>query len=244
LIVAGIISIRIEIGAKGMKKKIIGLVAIVTVVIAGFGGYFIYKNSLDKYTIVGDAGYEVTFTSTWSEKTHSYKFPSNPHFSGLIGATHNSSITFWKEDILASPGIKNMSEFGSKDPLNNEIDLAINSSLAFSKLSGGGLNPSPGDISLKFNVSKDFPLVTLVIMLAPSPDWFLGVKNLNLYENGAWVTEKTVSLYLYDAGTDSGKEFTSQNNVTIPATNITKILPSQLPGSDIAFGTFTFKKLK
>ena len=39
------------------------------------------------------ADYVVTFTGTWTEKTHPLEYPkaglvTGPHFSGLIGATH------------------------------------------------------------------------------------------------------------------------------------------------------------
>ena len=44
------------------------------------------------------AQYEVEFDATWSSETHPYKFPSSPHFSGLIGGTHNEEVTFWERD--------------------------------------------------------------------------------------------------------------------------------------------------
>ena len=92
--------------------------------------------------------YEVIFTATWSEETHPDDFPPNPHFSGLIGASHNENVKFWEEGELASPGIKNMAETGSKNPLNMEIGEAILDKTAFKLISGGGINPSPGSISL------------------------------------------------------------------------------------------------
>lgn len=39
--------------------------------------------------------YEVTFEGTWSAATHQ-PFPPGPHFSGLIGATHNADGVFWE----------------------------------------------------------------------------------------------------------------------------------------------------
>ena len=79
--------------------------------------------------------YEVTFTATWSEETHPDDFPPNPHFSGLIGASHNDKVTFWKEGELSSPGIKNMAETGDKNPLNLEIGNAILNKTAFKLIS-------------------------------------------------------------------------------------------------------------
>lgn len=84
--------------------------------------------------------------------------------------------------------------------------------------------------------------VTLVSMIAPSPDWFVGVSGLSLYENGEWVSEKVAELYLYDAGTDSGINFTSADVVTTPPVGIARIDESVLPGSGVPYGTFTFTK--
>ena len=110
-----------------MRHKIIIIIALVLVSTTFFPGC-IEKNAVT---------YKVTFNTTWSEETHPDDFPSNPHFSGLIGASHNEKVTFWKEAELASPGIKNMAETGSKNPLNTEITNAILGGTAFKLISGG-----------------------------------------------------------------------------------------------------------
>jgi len=53
-------------------------------------------------------------------------------------------------------------------------------------------------------------------MLAPSPDWYTGIVNLNLYKNNKWVDEMTVKGVVYDAGTDSGVTYKSANLKTDP----------------------------
>ena len=192
------------------------------------------------------ATYKVTFNATWREETHPDDFPPNPHFSGLIGASHNIEVSFWKEGELASPGIKSMAETGSKNPLNIEILNAILDKTAFKLISGGVINPSPGSVSLEFKVSENYPLVTLVSMIAPSPDWFVGVDSLNLFENGSFVDEKTMVLYAYDAGTDSGTTYTSPNDPTDPPVPIFKIegYPFFYEDELVPLGTFTFTKIK
>lgn len=45
-------------------------------------------------------------------------------------------------------------------------------------------------------------------MTGPSPDWFVGVSELNLCEESCtWVENKVLDLYLYDSGTDSGVSY-------------------------------------
>ena len=190
--------------------------------------------------------YEVTFDATWSEENHPDDFPSNPHFSGLIGATHKECIYFWREGEIASDGIKNMAETGNKYPLNKEIAFEVLDQRAFRIISGGGLNPSPGSISLKFKTSEAYPDVTIVTMIAPSPDWFVGVDSLNLLENGTFVDEKVVTLYAYDAGTDSGYSYESHDHPTVPQEPIFKIegYPFFYNDELVPLGTFTFIKVE
>lgn len=151
--------------------------------------------------------YEAIFDATWSEQTHPKDFPPNPHFSGLIGGTHNDQVAFWKEGELATPGIRLMAEAGSKSPLDSEIQAAISAGTAYSLISGGGIGHSPGVVSVEFEISETHPLVALVSMIAPSPDWFVGVSGVSLRENEAWRQEVVVNLDPYDAGTDSGTTY-------------------------------------
>jgi hypothetical protein len=81
-------------------------------------------------------------------------------------------------------------------------------------------------------------------MIAPSPDWFVGVSALSLMENGQWVDTKTVTLFAYDAGTESGEIYTSADEDTEPQEPISKLTtPPFLVGGDIVpMGTFAFER--
>lgn len=194
------------------------------------------------------AQYRVDFDATWSQATLPTNWPgSSAHFSGLVGGTHNGSVHFWRDGEAASEGIRLMAELGQKTTLLNEIAPAIASGNAQLQLSGGGISPSPGNVSLVFPqpMSRDFPLVTLVSMIAPSPDWFVGVDSLNLIEGEEWVTNMVVTLYGRDAGTDSGVTFTSPDEVTAPRGVVTPFtgFPAIQDGVIVPFGTFTFTRL-
>jgi hypothetical protein len=190
------------------------------------------------------ARYSVTFEATWSAQTHPTDAPPNPHFSGLIGATHRDAVRFWETGQLASDGIEAMAEEGAKSPLDQEVQAAITAGTAQHLLSGGGIGLSPGSVSLEFEISSGFPLVTLVSMLAPSPDWFVGVTALSLLEDNAWVDERTIDLHPYDAGTDSGVSFRSPNRTTTPREAITEIDsgPLVVAGSVSPVGRFVFRR--
>jgi hypothetical protein len=201
------------------------------------------------YRVVTDytAQYEVTFDATWSPTTHPVDFPAGAHWSGLVGGVHNGNARFFHAGEMASEGIRLMAERGRQPQLLAEVDANITNGAAQFQLSGGGISSSPGARQLTFpqTMRRDFPLVTLCSMIAPSPDWFVGVDSLSLIENGQWLTNKVVTLGLYDAGTDSGSNFTSPDEVTAPRGVVTPITgyPALVDGQLVPFGTFTFRRL-
>ncbi len=190
----------------------------------------------------GRATYKLVFEATWSEDTHPSDFPSNPHFSGLIGGSHDERVSFWEVDELASAGIKSMAETGSKTALRNEVEDAIDDGTAADVLDGGGIGTSPGSRQMTFTITPDHPLVTVTSMLAPSPDWFVGVSGLSLLEDYEWIDTVEVELFVYDAGTDSGSTYDSPNDPTTPREPIAKIegYPFEVDGQVVSVGTFSF----
>jgi Spondin_N len=188
------------------------------------------------------ARYRVTFQSTWTRESHPEDFPGGAHFSALVGATHSGAVRFWVEGGLATPGMRDMAERGRTTPLDREIQAAIGQGTAERVLIGAGLGTAPASTTIEFEVGRSFPLVTLVSMIAPSPDWFVGVSGLSLAESGRWVSERRVDLVPWDAGTDGGRTFTSADEVTSPPAGITRILTAPLSpaGRVTPLGTFTF----
>lgn len=169
------------------------------------------------------ASYRVTYNAVWSSTTHPTSFPGNAHFSGLVGGTHNAAIHLWQEGELASTGIKRVAETGSKTVLINEVNAAIGAGDAFSVISGGSIGVSPGSANATFAIDQGYPLASVVTMIAPSPDWFVGTDSTQLFRNGNWVAQTTESIYPYDAGTDSGATYTSSNQATNPPVGIFEI---------------------
>jgi hypothetical protein len=189
--------------------------------------------------------YQLTFEATWSAATHPTDFPPNPHFSGLIGASHTPEVRLWEVGGISSPGIKNMAETGGKSPLDAEIEALIADGSACVLISGAGVNPSPGTATVVFEATADCSLVSVVTMIAPSPDWFVGVSGLSLLENGKWVDQKVVELLPFDAGTDSGASYTSPDLATSDPEPIYRIEadPLLVEGQVPPFGVFTFTRL-
>ena len=105
--------------------------------IEDFRGCFNLSNSIyvdrqaDEETCNGNetARYRVIFDATWSEVTHPVEFPENPsnqaRWSPIAGMTHNAETSYFIDGTIASQGIVNMSQTGSRDPLNSEIETFI-----------------------------------------------------------------------------------------------------------------------
>lgn len=153
--------------------------------------------------------FEITFQAAWSEETHpeAYVGISNPHFSPLGGATHQSGEVFWAPDMLASPGLVSVAETGNISTFENEVQAAINEGSADQFIAIRRNIASPGTASVTVRVHRDFPLLTLATMIAPSPDWFVGVHGFNLRPDGQWLNEASVDLKPYDAGTRENNVF-------------------------------------
>ena len=218
-------------------------------------GYWLYSEipdivSLDGGSVVSQfANYRITFDGTWSQATHPEGFPSGAHFSQLIGATHNADVTFWEVGDLATVGIESMAEQGATNALRNEISDAQSNghtpAAPFDPIiTGNGIN-APGMASNTLTIHREFSLVTLVSMIAPSPDWFVGVSGLNLIENGQWVDTKTVELEGYDAGTEDGVNFSMSNPASDPLVPISVLQdpPFVVDGNPVPLGTFTFERI-
>ena len=192
------------------------------------------------------ARYKLTFNATWSAQTHPNEFPASAHFSGLIGMTHNGNAMLFSKGEIASDGIKNMAETGSKNPLEAEIQNFISNGTGFTLISGGGIGSSPGEVSLEFDIIISHSLVSVVSMLAPSPDWFIAVSNIDLFDNDGWVTSKTITVDIYDAGTDNGATFSSPDDPTIPRVPIFEITTPPLAVNNVVapLGSITFTKIE
>ncbi|GBP46312.1 Spondin-2 [Eumeta japonica] len=82
-----------------------------------------------------------------------------------------------------------------------------------------------GTTTALLRAGREHHLVSFVVSILPSPDWFLGVANFELCQaigEGQWAPEVVLNLYPLDAGTDSGLDFESPNDQTSPKQPITK----------------------
>ena len=168
------------------------------------------------------ATYSVTFTGNWTDEstTPENDLPGSAHFTTLIGAIHNSNVTFWSSGGTASVGIEVMAETGITSTLRSEIEASPHMHAVIQQ----GV-PFGGTGTATFNivVPEDHPRITLTSMIGPSPDWFVGINGLSLHDGQDWRPTVMVDLYPYDAGTEDGNTFSLSNPDTNPQGTITSL---------------------
>jgi hypothetical protein len=170
------------------------------------------------------ARYRITFASRWTAKDHPLEYPgpkyaglSVAHFSGIIGASHKPGYALFAEGAMPSPGLERLSEEGKHDPLDAEIAAAIASGQALAEVeSTEPLKDHSKTETAEFAVDAAHPDVSIVAMIAPSPDWFAGLKDVSLVENGQWVGSKTIDVLPFDSGGDDGTTYRADDMDTSP----------------------------
>ena len=172
------------------------------------------------------ATYDVEFESVWESVANNpttgqstIDLPGNAHWSDLVITTHKTAGTFLMMGAAASPGIESVAETGATITFQAEVN---NSADANQFINAGGLGTAKGTITSNgLQVSEDFPLVSLASMIAPSPDWFIGINGLTLRSgnnsvNNGWKDTFTVDIFPYDAGTEDGNGYSLNNSATNP----------------------------
>ena len=167
------------------------------------------------------ATYEVTFQGNWTLESTPGGVVPGAHFTTLIGAAHNDDATFWQSGGRASPGVEQVAETGVTSRFRSELEASPHAAAIIRESVPFG---GTGRASFPIDVTRDHPLVTLLSMIGPSPDWFVGIDGRPLLDaSDQWEPRVEIDLFPYDAGTEEGDEFTLDNPATVPQGVITRI---------------------
>ena len=167
------------------------------------------------------ATYEVTFQGNWTLESTPGGVVGGAHFTTLIGAAHNDDVTFWQSGGRATPGVEQVAETGFTSGFRSELEASPHAAAVISEsVTFGGT----GSATFPIDVTRDHPLVTLLSMIGPSPDWFVGINGRSLLDTSdQWEPRVQIDLFPYDAGTEEGEEFSLDNPATDPPGVITRI---------------------
>ena len=185
------------------------------------------------------ATYSIRILGSWNRGVTPEGVPSGDHFTTFVGGIHNDQVTFLQDGQTASSGVESMAEVGGTSRLQSEVNAQkpnADRAVTFGAPSVTGTRTHTG-----VTFTSDHPRITLTSMIAPSPDWFVGVSGRSLLNSsGNWLDSLTVNLYPWDAGTENGTEFSLSNPSTNPRGVITSIRGlGKFTGEHIAQLTFT-----
>ncbi len=182
--------------------------------------------------------YQVTFDGNWTLASTPGGVVGGAHFTTLIGGVHGSGVSFWEAGEQASSGVEQVAELGSTGTFRREVS---GSSHTLSVIQEGVSGTGTGSATFNIDVTRTHPLVTLLSMIGPSPDWFVGVSGVSLLDGrDEWRQSLVVNLFPYDAGTEDGEEFSLSNPDTNPQGVITRIAGTgKFSNQPMAVLTFT-----
>ncbi|CAD7675795.1 unnamed protein product [Nyctereutes procyonoides] len=176
------------------------------------------------------ARYSITFTGKWSQAAFPKQYPlfrPPAQWSSLLGAAHSSDYSLWRKNQYVSDGLRDFAERGEAWALMREMEAAAEKLQSVHEVfSAPAVASGTGQTSAELEAHSRHSLVSFVVRIVPSPDWFVGVDSLDLCDGDRWREQVAVDLYPYDAGTDSGFTFSSPNFATIPQDTVTEITSS------------------
>ena len=191
------------------------------------------------------ATYEVTIESNWTREAH-LALPGNAHFSPVVAISHNQGFELLPIGGIAGPAFERIAEMGQTARMERALRTQMR------RMNADDVVVTENQFVLRqpeqtfeITVSEEFPMVSFVSMIAPSPDWVIGAANLQLYSRfqGFKAGVTRMPLYAIDAGTENGDfggNFSLNNRATSPKAPINVLLGR---GFDEPFAYVTFRKI-
>lgn len=168
------------------------------------GGGNLRSSQIGTTPINTSVTYDINFRNMWTMDRHPPAFPSGDHWSLPIAASHSSDYVMWAPGMMATQGVQDVAERGRNFNLESELGAATDV-----------LDFIDGRVSdtrtFSLEVDSEHPLISVIAMIAPSPDWFAGVHDIRPTTNGFWWDGFVIDVFPYDSGTDGGTTYRSGN---------------------------------
>ncbi|PCK04556.1 MAG: hypothetical protein COA42_19050 [Alteromonadaceae bacterium] len=143
-------------------------------------------------------------TSAFSATEYKVKIDNvttGAYFTPFLVAAHSDSVSLFDTGAAASANLQAMAEGGNISGLLNDVQSTGGRVVA--NPAGGLLAPGASAVANLGALNPELTEISIVAMLLPSNDGFVGLNSLTLpTENGTY----TYSLNVYDAGTEANDE--------------------------------------
>ena len=200
----------------------------------------------------GQAKYSLTFSNLLTPARFGSLIPSaGLFFSPPVAVSHSNRVSLLTVRGLASPQVEEIAENGNNAPLVTLARSLESPGLVRSVSTADGPTGPGKSTTLTVTVDCERPFVTMLGMIAPSPDWIVQVSNRNMFSerSSRFVSWSSGDLIAYDAGVDSGREFTdpadpSLDDPTMPPKNIAPLREDDTDRFDgRVVGSYKFKRM-
>ena len=107
-------------------------------------------------------------------------------------------------------------------------------------------NMTQSQVIPNFGVDSDNYLISSITMIAPSPDWFSGFYNFDprSMDTKTWYDLFSIGTYPWDAGTEEGDTYSTNNTATYPTEYIEQLTIDTIPESTYVFRNPSGKKVR
>ncbi|MBY5935232.1 spondin domain-containing protein [Tateyamaria omphalii] len=185
------------------------------------------------------ARYQVDVTFNWVAAPE-----IDAHWSRLIAFAHSSRYALFEDGATASSGLALVATNGRVSVLEAELAEGRRRGRVGQHVVLPGI-ASPGEFAFALDVDVTHSRMSFATMLAPSPDWFSGVSSVELRIDDVWRDEFSVELWPWDAGVDSGPDYSGPNIDTQPRQSVRLLVhPDFLTAQGLQpIGRATFKRL-
>lgn len=201
----------------------------------------------------GKATYNITFYNFLTSKNFGSAIPADGLvFSPLAGASHSGRISILTVRGFASRAVQDIAELGDNSRLVTVGSRLQRKGRGVKDLAAAAGPTMPGGkTTLTLDVDCANSFVTVLGMVAPSPDWLVQISNVNLYNTAfrKFINYAWEYLIAYDGGTDSGSDFTPPGDTSLdvptkPKQNIAPLEEDETnPFGKKVIGKYTIEKL-
>ena len=167
----------------------------------------------------GKATYKIIFKNLLTAKNFGDLIPpTGLNYSPLAGVSHSNRQSFFTIRGFASREVEQIAEQGINTMFIQQAKLLRRQRQGVRSIVDAGRITGPGRATaVKLTVDCKHPFVTVIGMIAPSPDWIVQINNRNLYDSqrNKFVKYMSGDLIAYDTGVDDGREFTAPLDLSL-----------------------------
>lgn len=164
--------------------------------------------------------------------------PLSSHLSPITAFSHSRRFSSFVPYGYATPGVKLVAETGDNSVLQRELRSPLVKTVRTTATAHFDGDP----ISLEIPVGCNNPFISILSMIAPSPDWIIALFPTDMRgPDGKFLPSLAGDMLAWDAGTDAGATLTAVDKVSNPVQNIAPLVGAPFDGKPVATYTLILK---